>query len=178
MPVSHWMKMPQRWKQQRENNKFACCCSITAVFRHLITSLATLPPSARNVLKYFKPSWSNHALHSTCSFAIIVVGALWDSCRTNILLIDGKILIKPKIICANCQNVQKEQSAQRNFLIYVILQPGVNLNVWPMLGVSAPRGTIHGQYADGSVIVTQQYYDSAIETNSSKTETVKVTQRG
>ncbi len=44
-----------------------------------------------------------------------------------------------------------------------------------MLGVSALRGTIHGQYTKGNVIVTQQYYDSAIETNGSKSEMVKVT---
>ncbi len=44
-----------------------------------------------------------------------------------------------------------------------------------MLGVSAPRGNIHGQYTDGSVTVTQQYYDSVIETNGGKSEMVKVT---
>ncbi len=52
------------------------------------------------------------------------------------------------------------------------------MNVWPMLGVLAPIGKIHGQYTKGSVTVTQQYYDSAIETNGSKSEMVKVTQRG
>ncbi len=49
------------------------------------------------------------------------------------------------------------------------------MNVWPMLSVSAPRGTIHGQYTDGSVTVTQRYYHSVIETNGGKSETVKVT---
>ncbi len=44
-----------------------------------------------------------------------------------------------------------------------------------MLGVSAPRGNNNGQYTDGSVTVTQQYYDSVTETNSGKSETVKVT---
>ncbi len=67
---------------------------------------------------------------------------------------------------------KKSNSTKRNFLIYVIQ---VALNVWPMLSVSVPRGTIHGQYTDGSVTVTQRYYDSAIETNGSKSEMVKVT---
>ncbi len=49
------------------------------------------------------------------------------------------------------------------------------MNVYPMLGVSAPRGTIHGQYADSSDTMTQQYYDSVIETNGGKSEMAKVT---
>ncbi len=49
------------------------------------------------------------------------------------------------------------------------------MNVCPMLGVSAPRGIIHGKYADGSVTVTPLYYDSAIETNGGKSQMVKVT---
>ncbi len=49
------------------------------------------------------------------------------------------------------------------------------MNVWPMLGVSVPRGNIHGQYTKGSVTVTPRYYDSAIETNGGKSEMVKVT---
>ncbi len=44
-----------------------------------------------------------------------------------------------------------------------------------MLVVSVPRGNIHGQYTNGSDTVTQQYYDSAIETNGGKREMVKVT---
>ncbi len=44
-----------------------------------------------------------------------------------------------------------------------------------MLGVSAPRGTIQGQYTNNSVTVTQWYYESAIETNGGKSETIKVT---
>ncbi len=52
----------------------------------------------RMFYKSFKPSWSNHAPHSTCSLAVIVEGAVWDSCRTIVLLIDGKTLIKPKIV--------------------------------------------------------------------------------
>ncbi len=47
-----------------------------------------------------------------------------------------------------------------------------------MLGVSAPRGNIHGQYTDSSVTVTQQYYDSVIETNGGKSEMVKGTKQG
>ncbi len=31
---------------------------------------------------------------------------------------------------------------------------------------------IHGKYTDGSVTVTQRYYDSVIETNGSKSEMV------
>ncbi len=49
------------------------------------------------------------------------------------------------------------------------------MNVCPMLGVSAPRGTMHGQYTDGSIAVTQRYYDSVIETNGGKSEPVTVT---
>ncbi len=43
-----------------------------------------------------------------------------------------------------------------------------------MLGVSVLRGNIHDQHTDSSVTVTQQYYDSVIETNGSKSEMVKV----
>ncbi len=72
------------------------------VFHHLTASLSTLPPSATNVLKHLKPLWSNHTPHSTYSLAVIVVGALWDSCRIIVLLIDGKKLIKQKLFWANC----------------------------------------------------------------------------
>ncbi len=44
-----------------------------------------------------------------------------------------------------------------------------------MLGVSALRGNVHSQYTNGSVTVTQRYYESAIETNGGKSEMVKVT---
>ncbi len=44
-----------------------------------------------------------------------------------------------------------------------------------MLGVLALRGAINGQYTNCSVIVTQRYYKSAIETNGVKSQMVKVT---
>ncbi len=60
--------------------KFASCCCTTAILRHLTASFAMLPPSAMNVLKFLKPSWSNDAPHSSYSLAVIVVGVLWNSC--------------------------------------------------------------------------------------------------
>ncbi len=99
-----------------------------------------------NVSNNLKPSWSNDAQHSNCILAIIVVRALWNSCRTIVLLIDGKFFIKSKIV-----------------------------SDFQCLTDAATRGNMHGQYTDGSVTVTQRYYDSAIETNGSKSETVKVT---
>ncbi len=41
--------------------------------------------------------------------------------------------------------------------------------------LSAEKKLINGKYTAGSGTVTQQYYDSVIETNGSKSEMVKVT---
>ncbi len=81
-----------------ENDKFVRCCSITAIFRYLTASLTVPPPSTTNVFK-FENSCGQTTYHSALVHVVlIVVGLLWNSCRTIILLIDGKKSIKSKIL--------------------------------------------------------------------------------